>query len=91
MVGIQGSDLATIVAGLVGVLVVHVVWDADLCKDTRMDAHVLGTFFSNCPELMGEAVSYRILTNLDSESWCEILASQHAEHVDVPHAVPVSS
>jgi hypothetical protein len=91
MVGIQGSDLATIVAGLVGVLVVHVVWDADLCKDTRMDAHVLGTFFSNCPELMGEAVSYRILTNLDGESWCEILASQHAEHVDVPHAVPVSN
>jgi hypothetical protein len=91
MVGIQGSDLATIIACLVGVLVVHIVWDADFCKDARVDAHVLGTFFSDRPELVREAVSYRILTNFDGESGCEVFAAQHAEYVDVPHAVPVSN
>jgi hypothetical protein len=90
VVGIQGSDLAAVVARLVGVLVVHIIWYTNFCKDARMDTHVLGTFFSDRTQLVGETVSYSSLTDLDGKGWCKILASQHAEDVDVPHAVPVS-
>jgi hypothetical protein len=89
VVRIQRCYLAAVVACLVRVLVVHVVWNADLGENARMNSRVLCTLVSNCLELMREAVSDGILSDLDRKRWCQILPSQNTKYVDVPYTVPV--
>ena len=69
MVRIQRCYLTAVVASLVRVFIVHVIWNADLCEDARMNSHVLCTLVADCLELVREAVPDSILSNLDSERW----------------------
>lgn len=90
MVGVQGGDLAAVVAGLVCVLVVHVVWDAYLGEDAWVDARILCAFVANGFELMGEAISNGGFADFDGEGWSEVFSAEDAEDVDIPDTIPVA-
>src|ERR1700733_5229716 len=57
VVCIHCCRLAAIIARFVGVLVVHVIRNSNLGKETRMYACVLQTFFADCCKLVSKAVS----------------------------------
>jgi len=75
VIGIQSGNLATVVTRLVCVLVVHVVRNAYFREQTRMNAQVVGPFFTDSSKLMREAVSYGIFSNLNSKCWRKVFAS----------------
>lgn len=88
MVGVQRCYLTAVVARLVRILVIHVVGDANLGEDARVHSRVLSALVADRLELVREAVSNRRLSNLDGKCRRQVLSSQHAENVHVPHPVP---
>lgn len=69
VIGVHGEGLAGVVAGLVGVLVVHVVGNADFGEDARVGAHVVDAFFSDRCELVSQAVSDGGFAYFDRKCW----------------------
>jgi hypothetical protein len=69
MVRVQRSNLARVIPSLVGVLLIHVVWDSDLREDTWSQSHVVHALLSYAFELVSEAVTYGGFSNLDCERW----------------------
>ena len=89
VVGVHGEGLAGVVSGFVGVFVVHVIGNADFGEDAGVFAHVVQPFFAHCGQLVSEAVPNGCLAEFNGEGWCQITASQDAQHVNVPIAVPM--
>jgi hypothetical protein len=88
MVGVHCCDLTAIITGLVRVLVIHIVRDADFGEYTRMDAHIVGAFLAYSSKLVSKAVPYSCLPNLDSESWGKVFTPQDTKNINIPYAIP---
>jgi len=89
MICVHGPDLATVVAGFVCILVIHVVRDTDFREYHRMITHVPKTFVSQELELVTQAVSNSRLSNFDSKGRAPVLATEDTYHVDIVEAIPV--
>lgn len=88
MISIHSTGLATVVACLVGILVIHVIGDSDFCKQQWMVAHVIQTFITEELELISQAVSNCSLSNLDSKGRGPVLAPKNTNHIDIIKTIP---
>lgn len=91
VVCIKGADLRDEVAGFIGFAVVHVVGDADFGEEARGGPDVVEAFLLYGEELVPEAVADGGLADAEGEAGEEVAATEDAEDVDVPDAVPGES
>ena len=89
MICIHGPDLATIVAGFVRILVIHVVGDPNFRKYHRMITHVPKTFVSQELELITQTISNSCLSNLNSKRRAPIFATEDTNHINIVEAIPI--
>lgn len=90
MICIHGPDLATVVAGFVRILVIHVVRDPNFREYHRVITHIPKTFVSQELQLITQTVSNSCLSNFDSKGWAPILATEHTNHVNIVEAIPTT-
>src|SRR5579871_1273147 len=88
MICIHCRRLARIVTRLVGIFVVHVIRDSELCQYNWVVTHIIQAFLSYGPQLVSEAISYGSLANLNSKSRAVIFATHNSKDVNVPISIP---
>lgn len=88
MICVHSQRLTGVVTSLVGILVIHVVRDANLCKHARMVAHILQTFLTDRFELFSQAIPDGSRTNFDGECRREVFPPQDSKYIDVVEAIP---
>ena len=89
VIGVHGEGLARVVSRLIGVFVVHVVGNSDFGEDAGVFAHVVQTFSAHCRQLVSEAIPNSCFADFNGEGRCQITASQDAQNVNVPIAIPM--
>lgn len=83
MVRIHCSHLAAVISRFIGMFIVHVIRDPDLGEYQRMIPHVPQALFPEEFELVTQAIANCSFTDLDSEGWCEIFATENSYHINI--------
>jgi hypothetical protein len=90
MICVHSATLATIIAGLVGVFVVHVIGDPNFREYHWMIAHVTSTFLAKEFELVTQTIANSGLANLDRKGRGEVLAPENANDIYIVESVPAA-
>lgn len=90
MIGIHSTRLATIIASLVRMFVIHIIRNSDLRQNKWMITHVVETFLSQELQLIAQAIPDCGLSNLNCKSRRKILATKNTNYIDVIDPVPAA-